>query len=576
MSEYLAPCDERRAFISGFTGSDGTAIITENAACVWTDGRYFLQASQEMDDNWTLMKNGVSTTPTQSDWLIKTLPAGSRVGVDPMYLSYREWTKLNTDLDAASHSLVPVTTNLIDLIWDDRPQTPNFCINPLPLKYTGRTSQEKVDSVRAQMEEKGVSLTVITALDEVAYLLNLRGSDIDYNPVFFSYVAITPSEVNLFIDTSKITQSVFDHFKQEDLEVSFHSYNKVVSYITEQVGNKQLDGKVWISHGSSSALVMLIPEKLRVLDTSAVALMKAIKNPVEIQGLINAHIRDAAALCCYFSWLEREVHKGNITEISGANKLEEFRKEQEDFVGLSFSTISSVGPNGAIIHYEPTPATDRTITTEELYLCDSGAQYKDGTTDVTRTLHFGTPTDYEKECFTRVFKGQMNLGTAVFPNKIKGNCLDTLARKSLWDVGLDYMHGTGHGIGAYLNVHEGPMGISWRAYPDDPGLQLGMFLSNEPGYYEDGKFGIRLENIVQIVNASTPYNYKNIGFLTFETITLVPIQTKMLVPHMLTEKEITCLNDYHSLCREKVGPLLKKMGHIGAYEWLYKETEPIG
>lgn len=575
-SEYLAACDERRAFISGFTGSAGTAIVTENAACMWTDGRYFLQASREIDENWTLMKEGVSTTPTQEKWLSKNLPLGSRVGVDPTLLPFSEWRTLQTELEANGHSLVPVAINLVDLIWDDRPQPPNAPVIPLPVKYTGKTCQQKVDEVRAQMEERSAILLIVTALDEVAWLLNLRGSDIDYNPVFFSYLTVTRTDVNLYIDPSKVTQAVHNHFTAEDLNVTFHHYSKIFTHLTEMVNKKQLDGKVWISYGSSYALASIVPEKSRITEVSPIAVMKAIKNPVEIQGLTNAHIRDAAALCCYFAWLEKEVTKGHITEISGAKKLEEFRREQEDYVGLSFPTISSVGPNGAIVHYHPTSETDRQITTEELYLCDSGAQYKDGTTDVTRTIHLGTPTNYEKECFTRVFKGQTSLGTSVFPAKIKGNCLDTLARKYLWDVGLDYMHGTGHGIGSYLNVHEGPMGISWRPYPDDPGLREGMFLSIEPGYYEDGKFGIRLENIARIVPATTPYTFKNKTFLTFETVTLVPIQTKMLVPQMLTDKEITYLNEYHSLCREKVGPLLKKMGHHDAVEWLYKETEPIG
>lgn len=244
-------------------------------------------------------------------------------------------------------------------------------------------------------------------------------------------------------------------------------------------------------------------------------------------------------------------------------------------LGLSFPTISSSGPNGAIIHYQPTEETDRPITTDCLYLCDSGAQFKDGTTDVTRTVHFGTPTAHEKECFTRVLKGQLKLGNAVFPLKIKGNYLDSFAREYLWEVGLDYGHGTSHGIGSFLNVHEGPMGISWRPYPEDPGLEANMFLSNEPGFYEDGNFGIRLEDIVQIVPATLPHNFNNKGFLTFKTITMCPKQTKMINVDLLTDKEIDILNSYHQTCYDVLEPILVRQGHILGLNWLRKETMPI-
>ncbi|KAJ9577057.1 hypothetical protein L9F63_006337 [Diploptera punctata] len=574
-SEYLAASDRRRAFISGFTGSAGTAIVTETEACLWTDGRYFLQAKEEMDEKWTLMKEGIPSTPTQGAWLVKNLPCGSRVGTDPNLIPYRTWKTLQTELDAGNITLVPVERNLVDLIWENKHFPSYNRVEPLSLRYTGKTSKEKVKEVRAEMSEKGARLLVVSALDEVAWLLNLRGSDIPYNPVFFSYVVLTMDDVHLFIDEYKLNDKVYKQFKEEDLDVTVHPYERLRSFLVEQISENE-NGKIWVSSESSYALSAVVPEKRRVGEITPIPVMKAIKNPVETEGMIKAHIRDAAAVCCYFTWLEKEIVKNTITEISGAEKLEEFRREQEDYVGPSFSTISSVGPHAAIIHYEPSKKTDRQITTDEIYLCDSGGQYNNYSTYITRTVHFGTPSQYEKECFTRVFKGQCFMGTTVFPTKTKGNCLDTLARKFLWDVGLDYMHGTGHGIGMYLNVHEGPMGISWRVYPNDPGLQEGMFLSNEPGYYEDGKFGIRIEDIVRIVKADTPHNFKERNFLTFETVSLVPIQTKMLVPEMLTEREIKHLNEYHTRCREIVGPLLKQMGHHETYEWLCRETKPIG
>ncbi|XP_050729076.1 xaa-Pro aminopeptidase 1-like isoform X2 [Eriocheir sinensis] len=573
-SEYIAPCDQRRAFISGFTGSAGTAVITLKDAALWTDGRYYLQASQEMDNNWTLMKQGLPKTPSEAKWLNKTLDVGSVIGVDPYLLEADAWRDLARELQGGGHSLIPVPENLIDLIWTDQPPRPAKCVVPLELKYTGLSIDEKLASVRQELDEENAFMLIITALDEIAYLLNLRGSDIEYNPVFFSYAAVTQEEAVLFINKSQLTGAALEALNTKDGKVTVRPYEDLAKFISEQMALHF--GKVWVSNHSSQAIMQLVPKDKRLSKLSPIATMKAIKNPTEIQGMEACHVRDAAALCRYFSWLEKEAAKGTQTEISGADQLQKYREAQEDFVGLSFTTISSVGPNGAIIHYKPSLETDARITTDDVYLCDSGGQYKDGTTDVTRTFHFGTPSKFVQECFTRVLKGVISMATCIFPSKIKGNCLDSFARKALWDVGLDYGHGTGHGIGMYLNVHEGPMGVSWRSFPDDPGLQEGMFLSDEPGYYEDEKFGIRIENIVRIVKAETKHNFRDRGFLTFKTVTLVPIQTKLIDPTLLTEKELEWLNNYHAECREKVGELLLQQGHKEAYNWLLRETEPMG
>lgn len=573
-SEYIAECDRRREFISGFTGSAGTAVITDTAAAVWTDGRYYLQASQQMDDNWMLMKQGIPSTLTEAKWLSKTLNIGSVVGVDPYLVEAEVWRDLTRELQGAGHSVIPVARNLIDLLWDDRPERPCKPVFPLEVKYTGLTINEKLEQVRAKLTEENAFMIIITALDEIAYLFNLRGSDIEYNPVFFSYAIVTTKEAYIFINETQLTGAARESLKCDGRNVKIKAYDEISHFIETELASSS--DKVWVSNHSSQAITRMVPKDRRIIKLSPIALMKALKNDTEIKGMELCHIRDAAALCCYFSWLEKEAVKGTQTEISGADYLQKLREDQEDMVGLSFNTISSVGPNASIIHYSPKPETDRRITTDEVYLCDSGGQYKDGTTDVTRTLHFGTPSKFEQECFTRVLKGVISVASCVFPSEIKGNCLDTLARKALWDVGLDYGHGTGHGIGMYLNVHEGPMGISWRSYPDDPGLQERMFLSDEPGYYEDGKFGIRIENIVRIVKAETPHNHRDRGFLTFKTVTLVPIQTKLMDPSMLTEKEIDWLNSYHTECREKVGELLLRQGHQEAYNWLVRETQPVG
>lgn len=574
-SEYPADNDKRRAYISGFDGSAGTAIVTLDHALMWTDGRYFLQASQEMDSNWTLMKEGVPSTPSQELWLTKNLPPNSCVGVDPNVITHSNWTTCQQQLQTVGFELVPVEPNLIDLVWTDKKPPVSNPIVPLELTFAGKSISQKLKEIRTQMKDANASILVLTALDDVAWFLNLRGSDVQYNPVFFSFVIILPDSVVLLVDASKVTPAVQAHFAAEsDLNIKIEPYTKVKDVLKQSI-EKVSEGFVWLSTDACYALTSIVPEKRLKAEVTPATLMKAVKNSVEIAGMRNAHIKDAVALCCYFSWLEKAIHTEKVTEISGSNMLEKFREKQTDHVGPSFCTISSVGPHGAIIHYQPHSSTDSQITANELYLCDSGAQFKDGTTDVTRTVHFGTPTQFEKECFTRVLKGQLRLGRLVFPSKIKGNCLDSFARQYLWDVGLDYAHGTGHGIGSYLNVHEGPMGMSWRNYPNDPGLEAGMFLSNEPGYYEDGKFGIRIEDIVHVSHANPPHNFNNRGFLTFETVTLFPKQLKLIKVDMLTPEEISQLNAYHQTCRDVIGPVLSKQGLEDVKSWLWKETEPI-
>ncbi|KAL4231887.1 Xaa-Pro aminopeptidase 1 [Mactra antiquata] len=578
-SEYIAPCDCRRSFVSGFDGSAGTAVITEHEASLWTDGRYFLQAEKQLDDNWTLMKDGIPTTPSQGEWLSKVLPFGGRVGVDPFLMAADVWKPLSKLLKSNGHSLVPVSQNLIDLVWDEQPDPPCNSLIVLDKFYTGKTWQEKVCIIREKMAAKKADALVITALDEVAYVFNMRGSDIEFNPVFFAYSVITNDSVHLFIDKEKIDNKVLHHLdvsegnNENNLKINISPYDDVKSFVADIPNTRS--GKIWISDKSSYGLVNSIPKLRRLSQPSPVAIMKAVKNEAEINGMKRAHIKDAVTLCEYFDWLEQNVPTGNVTEVSAASKLEQIKREQEDYVSLSFTTISSTGADGAIIHYQPTLETDKPLSTEEIYLCDSGAQYKDGTTDVTRTMHFGSPTDYEKECFTRVLKGHINLSTAVFPNGVKGQLLDTLARTALWDAGLDYLHGTGHGVGAFLNVHEGPCGIHQRI-THEVALQEGMILSDEPGYYEDGKFGCRIENVVIIVKAETKYNFRDKGFLTFEPLTLVPIQRKMIDASLLTQKEIDWLNDYHTECREVIGAELKRQGKKSAYNYLLRETQLIG
>uniref|UniRef100_A0A2M4AFQ4 Putative xaa-pro aminopeptidase n=1 Tax=Anopheles triannulatus TaxID=58253 RepID=A0A2M4AFQ4_9DIPT len=573
-SEYLAARDERRAFVSGFDGSAGTAVVTEREALLWTDGRYYQQAAKQLDSNWTLMKEGLPSTPSIDAWLAKILKPGSRVGVDANLITTAAWNPLQTSLKTAGCSLLAVEPNLIDLLWQDQPAVPHNPLLPLSTSFAGCTVVEKLASVRTKLTEKRASVLVVSALDEIAWLLNLRGTDIDYNPVFFAYVIVTPDELHLFIDPVQVGPPVLEHFGANGAEVLVHPYEEVQTVLKQLAeASSQL---VWISSGSSYALTALIPDEKRFHDITPIQLMKAIKNETEAQGMRDCHRRDGVALCQYFAWLERTLAAGGtVDEISGATQLERFRSVQQHYQGLSFTTISASGPNGSIIHYHPLPETNRPITDRELYLCDSGAQYLDGTTDVTRTMHFGTPTAEEIRAFTYVLKGQIALGTAIFPRKVKGQFLDTIARKALWDIGLDYGHGTGHGIGHFLNVHEGPMGIGIRLMPNDPGLEENMFLSNEPGYYKDGQFGIRIEDIVQVIKANVGTNFDGRGALAFSTITMCPIQTRLIDVSLLTAAERQHINRYHERVRDQLLPLLREANDADTIAWLQRETEPI-
>lgn len=511
------------------------------------------------------------------EWLSKNLPQKSFVGADPRVLSNSEWTELSGKLERTNQKLVPVKTNLVDLVWKDRSSRRSNPLETLPLLVTGRSVFEKLRDVRARMREENAAALLLSALDDIAWLLNLRGSDIDYNPVFYSYVLVELNALHLFINGQQYTKQVEEHLKSElgPEAINVKPYEQVDEVLALIANNST--GFTWLAKSCNYALVSLVPENLRLVQITPVALMKAVKNPIELKGIRNAHIKDAAALCCYFSWLEQNVDKETITEISGAKKLEEFRKLQKDFRGPSFGTISAVGEHAAIIHYSSCPETDVPITRKSLYLCDSGGHYLDGTTDITRTFHFGEPTAFEKECFTRVLKGQLQVSAAIFPFKLKGNYLDSFARQFLWDVGLDFAHGTGHGVGAYLHVHEGTrvFGISWRQLPDDPGFQEGMVVTVEPGFYLDGQFGLRIEDVVEVVRANAAHNFNNRGFLTFENLTYVPKQRKLIQVDLLTEREVGILNEYHGKCRELVGPLLEEQGQLEAKAWLWRETEPI-
>ncbi|KAJ2484672.1 hypothetical protein IWW37_006121 [Coemansia sp. RSA 2050] len=577
-SEYVAACDERRPFISGFDGSAGCAVITLDAASMFTDGRYFLQARQQMDDNWTLMKRGLPGVPTWQEYLTDHLPAGTRVGIDPTLLSAEEGASLKKALNVRGNGdLVAIEENLVDIVWgSQRPPRPQDKVFIHDVKYAGESHTDKITRVRAGLERLDTDGLVVVALDEIAWLFNLRGSDIDYNPVFFAYALVTKTDVTLYIDDAKLDGSVRSHLQGVKTRPYSAIFGELDALSATLVQEKR---RLLAGQNASWALVKALGEANVKVDKSPINMLKSLKNPTELDGMRQCHIRDGAAMANYFGWLEHELlfNGGHLrlSEVDVADKLEELRRAQEHCVGLSFDTISSVGPNGAIIHYSPKRGSDALLDVNKMYLCDSGGQYLDGTTDVTRTYHFGTPTAWERECFTRVLKGHIALDRAVFPAGTSGYALDPLARLPLWELGLDYRHGTGHGVGSFLNVHEGPQGVGMRMNYLSAGFQHGMTITNEPGYYEDGGFGIRIENTCLVVKTETKFDYTGGagGYLTFEPVTMVPIQKKLIQSGLLSEGEKKWLDDYHQKVWDKVSPLLEE-GSLG-YEWLKRETSPI-
>ncbi|KAI9324572.1 peptidase M24, structural domain-containing protein [Obelidium mucronatum] len=574
-SEYIAACDGRRAFISGFNGSAGLAVVTLKEAALWTDGRYFLQASKQLDTNWILQKSGLAGVPSKEEWLNKVLAPNSKVGIDPKLVTLPAARTLAESLKPASHSLVSVTENLVDLVWgSDRPGFPMNPVKPLDIKFSGKSAEAKLKDVRLAIENKGTWGFVVTGLDEIAWLFNLRGNDIVCNPVFFAYALVTLDSAILYIHESKLTKEAAAALAASSVEI--RAYEQIFADLGA-FGKSYTEKKLWADPRCSLALQDALGGPALIVEaTSPVTKFKSIKNATEIQGFRDSHVRDGASLCQYFAWLENELlvkKNTSISEVDGADKLEWFRSQRENFVGLSFDTISSTGANGSIIHYKPEHGTCKTITADEMYLCDSGAQYLDGTTDCTRTHHFGTPTAFEKEAYTRVLKGHIQIDLAVFPVGVTGYVIDVLARTALWRAGLDFRHGTGHGVGHYLNVHEGPHGIGMRIAYNDVPLEKGMTVTNEPGYYEDGKFGIRIENVMVVKEAATPYDFGGKGSLGFEHVTVVPISTKLVDVDLLLPEEREWLNKYHEEVYAKVSPLLKE--DELALKWLEKETRAI-
>ena len=566
MSEYLPTCWERRAWISGFTGSAGDVLVTRDKAGLWADGRYYLQASNELRGSGIkLFKMGQPKVPTLDEYIAAHLGEGQAVGVDPRVVSMRRMQRLQDAAQKAGGRVVTIDTNLIDEIWDDQPPVPAEPIRVLPTKYSGETTASKLRRLRKEMAARKTDAHVLTMLDGIAWLYNIRGSDVDFNPVTIAYALVTKDDAYLFVDESKVTARVR---RSLEPKVKIRPYDGIARALHELAEKK---ATVWVEGTSVNQWVVDLLEGACLHDDrSPVTLMKSMKNPVEVEGMRQAHIRDGVAVTRFLCWLEPAVKAGGQTEISVAKKLEEFRREGDLFQGLSFRTISAYRAHAALPHYSVTPSSDVPLSADGIYLVDSGAQYLDGTTDITRTVLLGKkPSAEQKDRFTRVLKGHIALGRARFPYGTVGFSLDTLARMPLWEAELDYNHGTGHGVGHFLNVHEGPRSIANRPGPHLP-LEPGNIFSNEPGYYKDGEYGIRTENLI-VVSENGGIGEDGKEYLMFETLTACPYDTRLIQVKMLSEAERKWVNSYHRWVQKSLSP------HLDSEEkaWLRKACAAI-
>ncbi|MCC8114380.1 MAG: aminopeptidase P family protein [Bacteroidales bacterium] len=559
-SEYIADHWQVRRYLSGFTGSAGTLVVTADKALLWTDSRYFIQAAQQLEGTEIeMMKDGIAGTPSIEDYLIQNLKPGMTVGVDGMLFSAQQAQAMRKAFE--KHGLKFVTDfDVIDEIWPDRPSLPKDKVFVHAEEYAGESAKSKLARILADAKRQDADAAFISPLDEIAWALNIRCKDVKYNPVTTSYLYVSPEGSTLLVDEDKITPEVSEYLKSQGVDV--YPYAKVKEFIAQLP-----DKKVLIEEARTSTTLTEALGDRAVMGSSAVAVPKGVKNETQIAGIRTAMERDGAALVRAFMAIEDALAKGEkITELDVDRLLVKYRSEMKNFFDESFGSIIGYGPHGAIVHYEPTVETDATLEPNGLLLVDSGAQYLDGTTDITRTVALGKPTQQEKHDFTLVMKGHIALGDAVFPVDTRGAQLDVLARQFLWKEGLAYLHGTGHGVGHFLNVHEGPQTIRLNNTPIP--LMEGMITSNEPGLYRENVHGVRCENLVLTVKAMTTEFGE---FLKFETLTLFPFDRELFETEIMSDDEIKWVNDYHAEVYRRVSPLLNEAERA----WLEAKTAPI-
>jgi len=561
LSEYVAPHWQSREWISGFTGSAGTVVVTAKDAGLWTDSRYFLQAARQLEGTCiTLYKEMLPETPNIPEFLSAHLQEGDCVGIDGKMFSAEEVEHLQKELKKSGICIKSIADPM-QLLWTDRPAMPLAPAFVYDTKYAGMSFTEKLPAVRQAMEAAGADSLLLSALDEIAWLLNIRGNDVHCNPVVVSYLLIEKDKVNYFVQPQKVTPELAVYFSANGISV--HPYEEIGDYLNSFNAHSILMNPAKTNYAIYSAIR---PGCLIINGASPVALLKAIRNKQEIAGIHAAMQRDGVALVKFLKWLDEAVPAGKETEISVDKKLHTFRAAQPLYMGESFDTIAGYKEHGAIVHYEATPETDVTLKPEGFLLLDSGAQYLDGTTDITRTIALGPLTEEEKTDYTLILKGHIALAMAVFPEGTRGAQLDVLARMPIWKERMNYLHGTGHGVGHFLNVHEGPQSIRMNENP--VALQPGMVTSNEPGVYKAGSHGIRTENLVLTVPAGEGMFGK---YLKFETLTLCPICRKGIIKELLTAEEIGWLNDYHRTVYEKLSPDLNN----DEREWLKEACKAV-
>jgi Xaa-Pro aminopeptidase len=563
-NEYLAPQFERLAWLTGFTGSAGSAVVLDKDAALFVDGRYILQARTQVDP--ALFEVLQTPEAKASSWIAEKLGKGGSVGYDPSLHTVKEIERLTETLAKSGIKLVPVETNLIDAIWQDRPKPAATAVVPHGLEYAGRSAQEKIRDVQAALAAENTDAVLLTLLDSNAWLFNIRGGDIKHTPVALAYAIVPASgRPTLFIELAKIGDNVKGEIRETADLAEPAALAERLKALGEAQARVRLDpdtAPIKFAQALKAAGAQIVPGQDPCL------LPKAIKNATEIAGARTAHLRDGVAMVRFLAWLDEVAVPGKIDEVAAAIKLEDCRRESGQLKDISFDTISAAGANGAIVHYRPTNKSKRVLEAGSLYLIDSGAQYREATTDVTRTIALGTPNAEMRRHYGLVLKAHIAIATARFPKGTRGQDLDPFARRPLWEAGLDFDHGTGHGVGSYLSVHEGPQRLSRLGTVE---LEPGMILSNEPGYYREGHYGIRLENLVLV----TPLEKIQGGsreMMGFETLTLVPFDRRLIDPKQLLPWELAWLNAYHARVRREIEPILLSDDRA----WLRHATAPIG
>lgn len=568
-SEYVGTYFKTRAWLSGFTGSAGTLLVTMDGAYLWTDGRYFIQAAKQLEGTGvTLMKMGEEGVPTVEEFAEQHFPEGGCLGCDGRTIHVEEGKAYQALAEKKGGSFL-YDKDLADRIWTDRPLMSKEPVYLLDVKYAGKSREEKIADVREAMKEAGANVHVISSLDDIVWLFNIRGNDIVYNPVVMSYVMLTMEEAHFYVQEEAVSEPV-----REELEkagVTLHPYFEIYEAVK---GLKDTDKVLLEDICTNYTLYKNIPQKAEIiLQSNPAAIMKGQKNPVEMENIRIAHKKDARAMCRFIYWLKQNVKSGDVTEYSAAEKSLELRKEDPDCLDLSFETICAYGPNAAMCHYAPTSTEYAQVKPEGFFLIDSGGQYWQGTTDITRTIAVGELTQEQKEHFTLVLQGHIRLAMAKFQYGCSGANLDALVRGPLWERGLDFNHGTGHGVGYLLNVHEGPQNINWRIRANGrrgnaTPLEEGMLTSDEPGIYLEGQYGIRTENLL-LCRKAEKNSYGQ--FMEFETVTLVPYEREAILPDMLEKRELEWLNQYHAKVYETISPLLEGEEK----QWLKEATAEI-